>query len=661
MKKQFFVASILIVALLLTMGCAPAVDPAPTTYTVTFDSQGGSAVSALTNVSSGAKITAPTAPTKSSYTFAGWYKETSLTNAWSFSTDTVTANITLYAKWTAVATTTYTVSFTVNGGSPAPSDITGVTSGSKITAPTAPTKTGYTFDNWYKDSGFATVWDFTVDTVTANITLYAKWLAVPDTTPPANVTNALATAGDAQATLSWTEPSDTDFAGVEISGDNGVTTITVNKGTTSKAITGLTNGTTYTFTIRSVDTTGNKSIGALVSALPTATAPTTYIVNFSVDGGTTVASMPNVTSGSLVTKPTDPTKTGYTFGGWYKEVGLTTAWIFASDTVTGNTTLYAKWIINTYTVTFDLQAGAGTANPVTTNYNTTITLPTAPTKTGYTFGGWWTALNGGGVKFDATTAVTGDVIVYADWIAVSCTVTYDSQSATTASNPTSQVVTFPATTVVTLPTAPTKTGYTFIGWNTAINGGGSSFTGSTTVSANITVYAYWKSSDATLSALSLAEATISPTFASGTISYTASVANSVTAVTVTATKNDSTATVVIAGDTSLAVGTNNVTATVTAQDGTTNVYTIVVTRAATISGNIYYIESGVKNIYKKIPGGAESTYTTTVNTPTAITIDSSGNIYYIESGVKNIYKKIPGGAESTYTTTVNTPICILIN
>ena len=605
----FFVALVMAISF---MGCPnPSGPPTPTatTYAVTFNSNGGSTVASLSGLASGATINIPTAPTKSGFTFAGWYKESSLTNAWNFSTDTVTTNITLYAKWTAVAATTYTVTFNSNGGSSI-SDTTGVVSGAKISAPTAPTNSGFTFSGWYKEVGLTNIWDFTVDTVTANITLYAKWLAVPDTTPPANVTNTLATAGDTQVTLSWTEPSDIDFASVEISGDNGVSTITVNKGTTSKAITGLTNGTSYTFTIKSVDTTGNKSTGALISATPTATAPTTYIVNFNVNGGTTVASLPAVTSGSLITKPTDPTKTGNTFAGWYKDSGFVTAWTFTSDTITGTTTLYAKWTINTYTVTFNLQSGTGTANPVTTNYNTTITPPTAPTKTGYTFGGWWTALNGGGTQFNATTVVTGDVTVYANWIADTYTITYDSQSATVAANPTSQVVTFPATTTATLPTAPTKTGYTFIGWWTAINAGGSSFTTSTVVNSNVTVYASWKSSDATLSALSLAEATISPTFASGTISYTASVANSVTTVTVTATKNDSTATVVVAGNTSLVVGTNNVTATVTAQDGTIQTYTIVVTRAAavTTATTAYAYKSSSGQLFSKDLSTLNSTW-----------------------------------------------------
>jgi uncharacterized repeat protein (TIGR02543 family) len=79
----------------ITVTAAP-----PITYTVSFDSQGGSSVASITGVSSGSVITAPLAPTRPGYTFGGWYKEASCVNAWNFSTDTVNGNITLYAKWT---------------------------------------------------------------------------------------------------------------------------------------------------------------------------------------------------------------------------------------------------------------------------------------------------------------------------------------------------------------------------------------------------------------------------------------------------------------------------------------------------------------------------------------------------------------------------------
>ncbi|MBU2480735.1 MAG: InlB B-repeat-containing protein, partial [Proteobacteria bacterium] len=88
----------------------------------------------------------------------------------------------------------------------------------------------------------------------------------------------------------------------------------------------------------------------------------------------------NVMQGSAVTEPTAPTKDGFDFMGWYKEVGLTTAWNFATDTVTSNTTLYAKWTPITFTVTFNVDGGSAVASLPSVMSGTMITAPTAPTK-----------------------------------------------------------------------------------------------------------------------------------------------------------------------------------------------------------------------------------------------------------------------------------------
>ncbi len=143
-----------------------------TTYTVTFNSNGGSAVDQQTVVS-GKTATEPVAPTKSGAEFAGWYSNPELTNAYVFSTP-VTADITLYAKWTAVAT--HTVTFNSNGGS-AVSPQT-VNDGATATEPAAPTKSGYLFDGWYTDAATTTLYNFST-AVTSDITLHAKWIEKP--------------------------------------------------------------------------------------------------------------------------------------------------------------------------------------------------------------------------------------------------------------------------------------------------------------------------------------------------------------------------------------------------------------------------------------------------------------------------------------------------
>jgi uncharacterized repeat protein (TIGR02543 family) len=149
-------------------------DPSQTAYTVTFNSVGGSSVTSQT-VSSGGKVTRPANPTRAGYTFAGWYRDADYTVLWDFDT-TVSANITLYAKWTPTGSqTSYTVTFNSAGGSNVPSQI--VSSGGKVARPTDPARGGYFFTGWYRDAAYSQVWDFDTDVVTSDITLYANWVS----------------------------------------------------------------------------------------------------------------------------------------------------------------------------------------------------------------------------------------------------------------------------------------------------------------------------------------------------------------------------------------------------------------------------------------------------------------------------------------------------
>lgn len=149
----------------------------PETFTVTYNTDGGTEIEPVT-VTDGGTITEPTAPTKDGYNFSGWYSDSGLTTLYDFNT-AVTSDITLYAKWIEIPVTTYTVTFETNGGSSvAPQTIT---EGDYVVEPSNPTKSGNTFDDWYKEDTFITAWNFETDTVTADITLYAKWvIATPE-------------------------------------------------------------------------------------------------------------------------------------------------------------------------------------------------------------------------------------------------------------------------------------------------------------------------------------------------------------------------------------------------------------------------------------------------------------------------------------------------
>ena len=133
-------------------------------YTITFDSNGGSAVSSQT-VTEGSKATQPSNPTRNGYTFAGWTLNGSTYN---FSSP-VTNNITLVANWNEVVKNNYTITFDSNGGSAVSSQT--VAEGNKATQPSSPTRNGYTFAGWTLNGS---TYNFS-SPVTNNITLVAKW------------------------------------------------------------------------------------------------------------------------------------------------------------------------------------------------------------------------------------------------------------------------------------------------------------------------------------------------------------------------------------------------------------------------------------------------------------------------------------------------------
>ena len=136
-------------------------------YTVTFDTNGGSTVSAVTQ-DYGTAIDSSPVTTKAEYTFSGWYGDAALTNPVTFPY-TITKDVMLYAKWT---TNTYMVTFVSNG---LVYTVTSANSAAKIAAPADPVRTGYTFTGWYKDPACMNKWDFDTDTITANMYIYAKW------------------------------------------------------------------------------------------------------------------------------------------------------------------------------------------------------------------------------------------------------------------------------------------------------------------------------------------------------------------------------------------------------------------------------------------------------------------------------------------------------
>ena len=188
-----------------------------------------------------------------------------------------------------------------------------------------------------------------------------------------------------------------------------------------------------------------------------------YDVTFNMKGHGAAISSQTKDYGSKVDQPADPSEAGYTFVGWYKEDACTNAWNFASDEVTDATTLFAKWTVNSYTITFDGNGGSEVAS-ITQNYGTEITPPANPTRTGYTFAGWDPAV-------PATMPVDGETCV-AQWTINSYQVKFVDEDGTT--NLGSYPQTLDYGTAVTAPEEPTKAAdatnvYTFAGWSDGVS------------------------------------------------------------------------------------------------------------------------------------------------------------------------------------------------
>ena len=292
-------------------------------YTITFDTNGGSEIAPITQ-DYGTEITAPDNPTRKGYTFKGWDKEIP---------ETMPAeNITVKAQW---EINQYTITFDTNGGS----EIAPITQdyGTEITAPDNPTRKGYTFKGWDKE--------------------------IPETMPAGNITVK------AQWEINqYTITFDTN-------GGSEIAPITQDYGT---EITAPDNPTRKGYTFKGWDKEIPETMPAENITVKAQWEINQYTITFDTNGGSEIAPITQ-DYGTEITAPDNPTRKGYTFKGWDKEIPKTMP--------AENITVKAQWEINQYTITFDTNGGSEIA-PITQDYGTKITAPDNPTRKGYTFKGW---------------------------------------------------------------------------------------------------------------------------------------------------------------------------------------------------------------------------------------------------------------------------------
>ncbi|MEA5061024.1 MAG: InlB B-repeat-containing protein [Erysipelotrichaceae bacterium] len=272
--------------------------------TVTFVDTTGETIK-IDEIDYGTSPELPEVPSREGYNFFAWFTKSDLSEY--YSGYELYEDTTLYGEWSVIVCT---IHFDTQGGNQIDDEY--VNYGDDATLPDEPTRLGYTFVGWYTSTGYNTRVNFTH--VTEDITAYALWVVAR------------------------------------------------------------------------------------------------FEVTFDSNGGTTVDNIP-VEYGNPITAPTDPTKEGYTFVGWYLSLTDTQPYDFSTK-IYSSFTLIAKWTVNSYTLTIDVD---GQITTVEVDYGSTMTIPSDPTKDGYVFEGWY--LDSGFTKpLTETNMPAQPVTIYAKFV-----------------------------------------------------------------------------------------------------------------------------------------------------------------------------------------------------------------------------------------------------
>ncbi len=419
------------------------------TYTLSFDTQGGSAIDPLV-IEAGSVITLPANPVKAGYTFDKWCTDGELADAFTL-VNMPEYEFTLYAKW---AIDNYTISFEVNGG--VQIDAINYTIESNDIILPIPQKSNNAFSGWYADREYS---ENAVNAVskgsTGNKTFHAKWtpdifLLTFETNGGNNIDIISGEAGSAVE-----KPADPLKTGYSFEGwysDSGLNTVYVIDKMPAENITIYAKWSLVHYTLSFEENQGNE------------------VEDISFNILTDSFDLPT------------PTREKHVFDGWYDNIELSGNRVTSvAKGTTGNRIYYAKWIAE-YTLTFDSCGGTAVAG-ITEIAGATITMPANPEKPEYAFDNWYADSNYTEVfVFDKMPAE--NITVYAKWIPMN-SITFNSNGGSAVA-PLFEVAGRP----IFKPSNPEKLGYSFNDWYTDSDLT-LLFTFDTMPASNITLYAEW--------------------------------------------------------------------------------------------------------------------------------------------------------------------------
>ena len=344
-------------------------------HKVEFIDNGGTPVPAVQQIADRSQIIEPLPMSRSGYAFGGWYEDVNLEYKWDFSRHVVTGgDITLYAKWEAYF---FNVTFMANSGSPPPLKQQ-IAMNEKAVEPPPISRPGYGFGGWFTDEActIGNEWDFTADTVTSDLNLYAKWVepqylvefeANNGTPPPASQNLPAGSKVVEPPPMTRLDGPDDwwSFGGWF----------------TDEA---CTIGNEWNF---AADT-----VYAGLTLYAKWEAPRQCLVTFESYGGTPKPNAQYLIDGTKIVVPIPMSLFGHGFGGWYTDPSFSAGseWNFNTPVGAADFTLYAKWVPDKYTVIFEEKGGLPKPEVQNIVFNTPVTRPAAMLKTGENFGGWYT-------------------------------------------------------------------------------------------------------------------------------------------------------------------------------------------------------------------------------------------------------------------------------
>ncbi len=491
-------------------------------HTVIYESNGGSPVEPAA-VRENEKLIKPNDPTRGESVFGGWYRDAECTQEWDFENDRMPGtDMTLYAKWIVP----HTVTFVTNADDVLPPDTLSIMPGRLIPVPSCE-RYGYALVGWYKDDGLQEIWNFDQDVMPdQDMILYAKWTLMDDILEysfnkkyltvtgikeeyRSTVTNVVIPETAADEAWGGRDIKVMEIGAAAFRGCNSLQSVVISRYVT---IVG-----DYAFDncpdlVRVVVPVNVKTIG---SSNPFGSRDYRYLVGgedgvyskvvlyldrigsvayryaqennipyviegsgersvyYETVGGDNRIAPQIVAPGGKLTAPEKPSRFGYAFAGWYREISCTQweddttyqysgSWDFENDAMPDeDITLFARWEkVKSYNVIY--QFGDGIEPVIRENPERSLITPYTPVREGYVFLGWYQdqALTQPW-DYGKDMMPSHDITLYAKWREEKFyTVTFALNGGYGV--PSQQRVA--AGTLIPWPAAPERSGYEFEGW-----------------------------------------------------------------------------------------------------------------------------------------------------------------------------------------------------